>query len=203
MQLVIGTTNRAKGRELTELLAPFGFQIQTLQDFPQALDVVEDGDSFAANAQAKACQQAIHLQSWVLADDSGLEVTALKGAPGIYSARYAGPQASDVENNAHLLAALADTPPKKRQARYYCHVTVADPSGTIRAESSGTCHGTIRLEGSGSNGFGYDPLFEVREYHQTFGQLGPAVKRAISHRARALRAIVPQLRQLASSGAWS
>lgn len=202
MRLVIGTTNLAKGRELEELLAPHGFEIKTLQDFPKTLDVVEDGDSFAANAQKKATEQAAHLNAWVLADDSGLVVDALKGAPGIYSARFAGENATDADNNAKLIQDLGDTPAAKRSAHYYCHISVADPKGSIRAESSGTCHGLIRQEPSGSNGFGYDPLFEVREYHQTFGQLGPSVKRAISHRARALRAIVPQLIRLASGGEW-
>ena len=202
MQLTIGTTNLAKGRELAEMLQPFGFEVKTLQDFPDALDVVEDGETFAANAVAKACQQATHLGCWVLADDSGLEVDALRGAPGIYSARYAGENASDAENNLKMLSDLGDsdlggTLPEKRGANYYCHVAVADPSGALRAESSGICRGRIRLEGSGTNGFGYDPLFEIREYHQTFGQLGPHVKRLLSHRGRAMRAIVPKLVQLA------
>ncbi|MCG8449632.1 MAG: RdgB/HAM1 family non-canonical purine NTP pyrophosphatase [Pirellulales bacterium] len=202
MELTLGTTNLAKGRELLELLQPFGFCVQTLQDVSDPLDVVEDGDSFAANAQAKACQQAKHLGCWVLADDSGLEVDALKGAPGIYSARYAGENASDAENNTKLLKELVDAPPAKRTARYYCHVAVADPTGTLRAESCGICRGRIRTEAAGTNGFGYDPLFEVREYHQTFGELGPNVKRVLSHRGRAMRAIVPKLVRIASSGVW-
>jgi len=196
MDLVIGTTNLAKGRELAELLEPLGIRVRTLHDFAGALDVVEDGSTFAENACKKAAQQARHLDRWVLADDSGLEVDALDGAPGIYSARFAGEQATDAENNARLLEELTETPWGKRTARYYCHVAVADRTGTIRGESSGICRGRIRTEPSGSNGFGYDPLFELREYHRTFGQLGPAVKAALSHRARATRAIVPQLRVL-------
>ena len=202
MKLVIGTTNLAKGHELAELLQPFGFAIQTLQEFPDALDVVEDGNSFAENAHAKACQQAKHLGCWVLADDSGLEVEALQGAPGIYSARYAGESASDADNNVKLLAALKDIPSQKRGACYRCHVVVADPTGTPRLESSAICRGRIRDEGSGTNGFGYDPLFEVREFHQTFGQLGPRIKRVLSHRGRAMRAIVPKLVELAATGDW-
>ncbi|GAG53590.1 unnamed protein product, partial [marine sediment metagenome] len=120
--------------------------------------------------------------------------------PGIYSARYSGENATDEDNNDLLLKELADTPTKKRGAGYYCHVAVADPTGEIRAESSGICRGRIRTERAGSNGFGYDPLFEVVEYHRTFGELGPSVKEALSHRARATRAIVPQLVALASSG---
>jgi XTP/dITP diphosphohydrolase len=194
--LVIGTHNRKKGQELAELLAPLGFSVITLDDVPNAIEVVEDGDTFAANARLKASQQAIHLGRWVLADDSGLEVDALGGAPGVYSARFAGPQASDDANNRMLLEKLGETPLEKRTARYVCHVAVADPSGEVRAESRDICRGRIRFEPSGTNGFGYDPLFEVVEYHQTFGDLGPHVKQALSHRSRALRAIVPKLKAL-------
>jgi XTP/dITP diphosphohydrolase len=201
--LLIGTGNRGKGQELTELLEPWGFQVQTLLDLDcDPLEVIEDGESFAANSHKKAIEQARHLGRWVLADDSGIEVAALQGAPGIYSARYAGGQATDAENNAKLLADLGDLPASQRAARYVCHVAVADPTGQLRAESAAYCHGTIRTEPVGTNGFGYDPLFEIREYHRTFGELGPAVKRAISHRARALRAIVPQLVALVDGGAW-
>ncbi len=191
--LVIGTHNRKKGIELAELLAPRRFSVATLDDLPNAIEVVEDGDSFAANARLKASQQAIHLGRWVLADDSGLAVDALDGAPGLYSARFAGPNATDDANNRCLLEKLRDTPLEKRSAHYVCHVTVADPTGAIRAESNDICRGRIRFEPTGANGFGYDPLFEVVEYHCTFGELGPRVKQALSHRSRALRAIVPQL----------
>jgi len=191
--LVIGTHNRKKGIELAELLAPLGFSVVTLEDVPNAIEVVEDGDSFAANARLKASQQAVHLGSWVLADDSGLAVDVLNGAPGVYSARFAGPTATDQDNNRLLLQKLKDTPLEKRSAHYVCHVSVADPTGAIRAESHDICRGRIRFDASGSNGFGYDPLFEVIEYHRTFGELGPHVKGVLSHRSRALRAIVPKL----------
>lgn len=192
-ELVVGTHNVKKGAELAEMLAPWGLTVATLAEFPNAIEVVEDGDSFAANAILKATQQARHLSQWVLADDSGLEVDVLDGAPGIYSARYAGSRASDEQNNRHLLAQLGQTPLAKRTAQYVCHVAVADPSGEIRAESHDICRGRIRDAPAGTNGFGYDPLFEVIEYHHTFGELGAAVKRALSHRSRALRAILPKL----------
>jgi XTP/dITP diphosphohydrolase len=207
-ELVIGTRNRKKGAELAELLAEWGFCIINLADAPGAIEIAEDGESFAANARLKAAQQARHLGRWVLADDSGLEVDALGGAPGVYSARYAlqsadsaasawqGPhegETVDAANNRRLLFELTDVPLEGRTARYVCHVAVADPAGTIRAESVDSCCGRIRFSLSGSHGFGYDPLFEIVEYHRTFGELGPAVKRAISHRSRALRAIWPQL----------
>jgi XTP/dITP diphosphohydrolase len=191
--IVIGTRNRKKGEELSELLAPHGLSVATLEGFPNAIAVVECGDSFAANARLKASQQAKNLGRWVLADDSGLEVDALNGAPGIYSARFAGENATDAANNCRLLEKLGNVPVERRTARYVCHVAVADPTGAIRAESEGTCRGRIRLEPVGTNGFGYDPLFEVVECHRTFGELGPAVKRALSHRSRAMRAIVPRL----------
>ena len=194
--LVIGTHNRKKGEELADLLTPLGFRVLTLDAFPNAIQVVEDGDTFAANAALKASQQAVHLGQWVLADDSGLAVDALRGAPGVYSARFAGPSATDEDNNRRLLADLGDLPLEKRTAHYVCHVSVADPSGVIRAESHDVCRGRIRVEPSGANGFGYDPLFEVVEYHRTFGELGVRVKQVLSHRSRALRAIVPKLLQV-------
>jgi XTP/dITP diphosphohydrolase len=200
--LLIGTTNAGKGRELVELLAPHGFVVRTLQDFPPQAEVVEDGDTFAANARKKASDYARRLGLWVLADDSGLEVAALDGRPGVYSARYAGADATDAANNARLLAELGELPPEKRGARYYCHVAVADPRGEIRAESWDVCGGRIRTAAAGRGGFGYDPLFEIVELHRTFGELGPHVKAALSHRGRAMRAIVPKLRTLADSGAW-
>jgi XTP/dITP diphosphohydrolase len=199
--LVIGTHNQKKGFELAELLAPFGIRTATLKDFHQALEVVEDGDSFAANARLKATQQARHLAQWVLADDSGIEVDALNGAPGIYSARFAGPNATDADNNRLLLEKLAGLPPERRGGQYHCHVTLADPTGAVRAEAYGVCRGRLRTEHHGDHGFGYDPLFEVVEYHRTFGELGPAVKRALSHRARAMRLILPKIIDQLSSRA--
>jgi XTP/dITP diphosphohydrolase len=191
--LVIGTHNRKKGEELAELVAPWGFSVATLADLPDAVDVIEDGDTFAANAILKASRQAKHLGRWTLADDSGLEVDALGGAPGIYSARYGGEGSTDADNNRRLLESLGDTPLPQRTAHYVCHVALADPNGVIRAESHDVCHGRIRFEPAGENGFGYDPLFEIIEYHRTFGELGPAVKRALSHRSRAIRAMLPRL----------
>jgi XTP/dITP diphosphohydrolase len=191
--LVIGTRNRKKGIELAELLNPWGFEVVTLDDVPNSMEIEESGHTFAANAALKATQQARHLGQWVLADDSGLAVDALGGAPGVFSARYAGPNATDDENNCRLLDELGDLPLEKRTAHYVCHVTVADPTGAIRAESEDVCRGRIRFELAGANGFGYDPLFEVVEYRRTFGELGSHVKRALSHRSRALRAILPKL----------
>jgi XTP/dITP diphosphohydrolase len=198
--LVLGTANRKKGQELAALLAPAGVKLRTLADFPHPLEVVEDGDTFAANAVLKATRQARHLRRWVAADDSGLAVDALDGAPGVLSARYAGPEATDQANNQRLLAELADIPPDQRGARFICHIAVSDPSGTVRAESEASCRGRILLEPRGSHGFGYDPLFEIVEYHQTFGVLSDLVKSYLSHRARAARRLLPRLMELVDEG---
>jgi len=193
--LVLGTWNRKKGEELAAQLAPLGLELRTLADFPQALSVAEDGDSFQANARAKAVEQARHLGEWVLGEDSGLAVDALDGAPGIRSARFAGPAADDAANNRRLLEALAAVPAEQRSAHYVCHMVVADPEGTIRAESRAICRGRIINQARGSEGFGYDPLFEIPEYHRTLAELGLPVKRWLSHRGRAARQLIPLLRR--------
>ena len=198
--LILGTHNAKKGVELAELLAPLGIDVRTLAQVDDPIHVVEDGDSFAANAQLKATQQAQHLGAWVLGEDSGIVVDALGGAPGIYSARFAGEDATDKANNALLLEKLDDVPTEKRTAHYVCHMVLADPAGVVCAEANGRCHGRIRREAAGSGGFGYDPLFEIVEYHRTFGELGAAVKAALSHRARAMRAFIPHLVRMQNTG---
>ena len=200
--LVLGTNNRKKGLELGELFAPLGLTLKTLADCDGPIEVVEDGQTFAENAALKACQQARHLGAWVLGEDSGLQVDALKGAPGIYSARFSGPQATDESNNRLLLEKLEGTPPEKRSARYVCHMTLSDPTGAVRAESEAYCRGRIETAPRGSHGFGYDPLFLVREYHRTFGELGGTAKATLSHRARAARRLIPALIELLDSGVW-
>ena len=201
--LVVATRNKKKLGELLELLAPEGFALQTLDDFPQSIEVEETGETFAANAALKACEQARVLKRWVLAEDSGLAVDALGGAPGVYSARFSGEGATDAKNNALLLEKLAHVPLEKRGAHYVCHAVLSDPAGNIRAEAVGRCYGRILPAAAGSGGFGYDPLFEVIEYHRTFGELAPAVKRAISHRARSMRLMLEQLRVLRQAGAFA
>ena len=201
--LVFGTGNRKKAGELADLLRAENLDLRALSDFDAPLDVDETGGSFAENAALKASGQAKHLAHWVLGDDSGLMVDALNDAPGIVSARYAGPGATDADNRCKLLAELDGVEPARRTARFVCHLALADPSGTIRATSSGACHGQIRLAEAGSGGFGYDPLFEIVEYHRTFGELGPATKACLSHRARAMYAIAAQIRSLLASGEWN
>jgi XTP/dITP diphosphohydrolase len=191
--LVLGTTNAGKLRELAELLMPLGISCCSLAGLDAAVDVEETGSSFAENAALKATQQARALGRWVLAEDSGLVVDALGGAPGIYSARFSGAGATDARNNALLLERLAALAAAPRSAAYACHAALSDPTGTIVAVSSGTCAGVIANHSTGAGGFGYDPLFVVPEYHRTFGELSPAVKSLISHRARAMRAIIPAI----------
>ena len=158
--------------------------------------MVEDGTTFEANARKKAAEPARHLGAWVLGEDSGLVVPGLNGRPGVYSARYAGKQGDDAANNARLLAELAPLPDDRRAAYYVCVAALADPSGTVQAVTEGRCHGVIVKEARGTGGFGYDPLFLVPEFHQTFGELSARVKHALSHRARALERLRPELRRL-------
>lgn len=193
MKIVLGTHNEKKRAELAALLSPFHIDVVSLGDLEDTIDVVEDGDSFAANAAKKASQQATHLGMWTVGEDSGLCVDALDGAPGIYSARYAGPNATDEQNNQKLLDALADVPDDKRGAHYVCHLCLADPKGVAVFDCGGICRGRIRRQPAGSGGFGYDPLFEILELHRTFGQMGGAAKSVLSHRARAMRRFVPKL----------
>jgi XTP/dITP diphosphohydrolase len=200
--LVLGSHNRKKLGELVQLLAPHGFELKTLADFPAAIEVEETGDTFAANARLKATEQAKHLGQWVLGEDSGLAVDALGGAPGVYSARFSGPGATDEKNNALLLEKLNIVPLEKRTAHYVCYAALSDPTGQVRAESEGLCRGRILAEPAGSGGFGYDPLFEIIECHRTFGELAPAVKAVLSHRSRAMRQLVPLLIALAAAGDW-
>jgi XTP/dITP diphosphohydrolase len=200
--LVLGSHNRKKLGELAELLEPHGFELKTLADFPQAIAVDETGQTFAENAHLKASVQAKHLGQWVLGEDSGLSVDALGGAPGVYSARFSDPGATDERNNDLLLEKLKAVPLEKRTAHYTCYAALSDPAGNIQAESEGQCRGRILFQRAGSGGFGYDPMFEIVECHQTFGELSPAVKAVLSHRSRAIRLLVPQLVTLVRGGAW-
>ena len=200
MPIVLGTHNRKKGLELAELLRPAGVEVATLADFPQAIDVVEDGRTFVENARLKATRQAEHLGRWVLGEDSGLLVDALDGAPGVFSARFSGPEATDASNNELLLRKLTGVPQERRTAAYVCHMTLADPAGQVRAESEARCRGRILTQPRGTYGFGYDPLFEVIEYHRSFGELGPRAKAALSHRARAAGLLLPKLVVLIDAG---
>ncbi|TWT47310.1 non-canonical purine NTP pyrophosphatase [Botrimarina hoheduenensis] len=200
-RLVIGSHNRKKRDELLALLAPHGIPVVTLAEVDSNLPpAVEDGQTFEENAAKKATHYARALGEWVMADDSGLCVEALRGAPGVDSALYAGQHGDDEANNALLIENLAGVSAEKRAAHYVAVLVLADPLGAVAAVTRGECHGRIVAQRRGSNGFGYDPLFEVREYHRTFGQLGPAVKRALSHRSRAMRQMLSRVITLLGDG---
>jgi len=200
--LVLGTRNAKKKRELLILLEGTGIRPATLEEFPGAIEVEETGETFADNARLKASQQAIAIGQWVLGEDSGLCVDALQGAPGVRSARYSGVNATDATNNAKLQEALRDLPAERRTAHYVCHASLANPRGEILIDSEAICRGRIISEPAGEGGFGYDPYFEVVEYHRTFAQLGDSVKAMLSHRARAMRQFLIELQRMIGRGEW-
>ncbi len=184
-ELLVATRNGGKVRELQGLLDEYGIKVTSLWDYPDMPEIVEDGKTFEENAAKKALVIAKHTGRLVMGEDSGLEVKALGYRPGIYSARYSGEDATDEENNKKLLEELKNVPRLKRQARYRSYIALANPKGVIGVVD-GKCNGLIALKPQGTNGFGYDPLFFIPSYNKTFGQLDPAIKAKISHRARAL-----------------
>jgi XTP/dITP diphosphohydrolase len=188
-ELLIATSNAGKIRELTALLANLPLRLRQLSEFPQIKEVEETGETFAENASLKARLYSRETNLWTLADDSGLEVDALGGAPGVLSARYAGPNATDEERNARLLAELSRTNDEQRTARFICATALHDPSTGTTEIFDGRCEGHIAKLPRGHNGFGYDPLFVPDGYAHTFGELSEVVKQQISHRARALAAV--------------
>lgn len=194
--LVVGSRNPKKKKEILEILGDLDLELRDLSQYPDAPEVEEDADTFEGNARKKATELARHLKQWVLGEDSGLVVPALNGRPGVYSARYAGKQGDDEANNDKLLAELASLPDDQRAAYYVCTAALADPKGEVRAAVEGRCHGVIIKERRGTGGFGYDPLFLIPEYHQTFGELSSHVKHALSHRGRALTKLRPHVRRL-------
>jgi len=181
-EIVIASKNKGKIREIRQIYADLPVAIVEHPDLPE---VVEDGDSFSANARKKAVEIARHTGKWALADDSGLEVDALNGAPGIHSARWSG--GGDEANNNKLLAELRDVPAPARTARYRAVVVVATPDGRVVAEADGSCEGLIGFERKGTGGFGYDPYFVVPQFGKTMAELPAETKHSISHRGQALR----------------
>jgi XTP/dITP diphosphohydrolase len=187
MKLVLATRNRAKVMEMTSILQHLDLQIFSALDFQTLPEVVEDGETFRDNAVKKAEAVCAFVNLPSLADDSGLEIEALGGRPGVQSSRFAGSHGDDRKNIEMVLELLADVPPERRQARFRCVIAMAFP-GSPTHTVEGTCEGTIALESRGSAGFGYDPIFLVPAYGKTFGELGNEVKNRVSHRARALAA---------------
>lgn len=194
MKLLVATNNAGKIRELNELLEDLPVELFGLNNFENISDVEETGATFAENAILKANSYALETGFWALSDDSGLEVAALGGAPGVFSARYAGQQAGDEERIAKILGELAETGDESRRARFVCVMAVADEKGEIKFLAEGICEGRIAWQPRGGNGFGYDPIFIPDGFEQTFGELSSTVKREISHRARAIKEIMRFLR---------
>ena len=184
-KLVLATLNSAKAREIATLLGDIPFEVVALAAFPAARLPPEGESSYAANALAKAQAAARLSGNLALADDSGLEVDALGGRPGISSARYGGPGASDSERCSRLLEALRGVPTERRGARYRCVIALADPAGRERVVE-GVVEGLIAPAARGQHGFGYDPIFLYSPLGQTFAELAPEVKNRVSHRGRAL-----------------
>lgn len=186
-RLVLATRNEGKVQEIAVLFEPQGIEVVSLKAFPEIPEIPEDGDTFTENALAKARAVMVHTGQLVMADDSGLEVDALGGAPGVHSARFAGEPRDDRRNNEKLLRLLAGVPWEKRRARFRCVIALVAPGGAERI-AEGICEGYITLEPRGTAGFGYDPLFYVPEYDRTFAELDLDTKNRISHRGRALNA---------------
>ncbi len=183
MKLLIATGNRHKFQEISTILKPSSLSLLNLRDLHEPPPVVEDGDTFEANAVIKAVVLARHSGMWTLSDDSGLMVDALGGAPGVMSARYAGEPSDDAANNRKLLKQMEQE--VNRRARFCCAIALSDPCGISRTVR-GACEGVLLPSLRGAGGFGYDPLFVPDGYDLTFAELSPEIKNVISHRARAL-----------------
>lgn len=195
MKLLIATHNRGKLTEYQEIYGDLDVQLLTLDDVGITEDVEETGATFLENAELKAQAYATTSGLLTLADDSGLEVDALGGEPGVYSKRYAGEGKSDAERNEYLLAKLADVPQSERAARFRCVIVIADAQGNTWS-ADGTCEGEIAFEPRGTNGFGYDPVFIVRERGVHLAELSSAEKNKISHRGHAAEHARPILEKL-------
>lgn len=197
-KIVVGSRNSGKIREIQAVLADLPYCVTGLSD--QTIpDAEETGTTFQENAILKARYYCQHTGEYCLADDSGLEVDALDGAPGVYSARYAGEQASDEENNQKLLSALTAIPMQRRTARFRSVLALAGPDGSLML-AEGVCEGIVLFEARGTGGFGYDPLFLMQDQRKTLAEMTLAEKNLVSHRGNALRAFKQQLVQAAKEG---
>ncbi|MGB0334461.1 MAG: RdgB/HAM1 family non-canonical purine NTP pyrophosphatase [Opitutales bacterium] len=196
-QLIIATGNAHKVAEFDQLLKGCGFEVRSAKVCGGMPHVLEDGDTFDANAaiKARALRKLAPEYAWVVSDDSGLEVDALGGAPGIYSARYAGEGAADRENLSKLLREMRDFGRGARGARFRCVLCLIDPAGKERF-FDGACEGRMANQPKGNEGFGYDPAFIPDGYEETFGQVGESVKSRLSHRARAVEKMRSFLNEL-------
>lgn len=185
LEIVLATRNRDKVREIKKILNGINARFLSLDDFPGCPKVVEDGETLEANAKKKALVVSQYTKKFSLAEDTGLEVEALSGAPGIHSARFAGDNCTYEDNNKKLLKLMEKLSLGERRARFRCVAALARPEGGV-VTCEGVCEGMIAFEMKGKSGFGYDPLFLLPEYSKTFAELGEELKNRISHRARAL-----------------
>ena len=183
-KLLLATNNTGKIKEFRSLLQGIPFELVTPKEIGIVMDVDETGATYRENARLKACALATQSGLLTLADDSGIEIDALNGAPGVLSARYAGENASDAERVNFLLSKLKDVPQEKRTARFYCVIAIAHPDGKVEY-CDGECKGTIAFEPSGASGFGYDPVFYLPEFGKAMAELTAEIKNRVSHRARA------------------
>lgn len=198
-QIVLATRNRGKVREINSMLSGLDIEALSLDDVPDATDVVEDGATFEENAFKKASQIAHHTGMMSLADDSGLEVDALHGAPGIYSARFAGEGAGDDANNGKLIYEMETVPDDRRTARFRCVMVLYAPSERRWIKGEGVCEGVIARTPKGTNGFGYDPVFLLPCSGLTMAELTEGEKNLLSHRAMALKDLMQRLPEFLAS----
>ncbi len=188
--LIVATSNQGKLQEMQQYLTGLNWKLQLK---PPQLEIEETGQTFAENAILKASQVAKKLGEWAIADDSGLAVEALNGAPGLYSARYG---TTDEDRINRVLRELGEN--ENRKAKFVCAIAIARPDGSVALETEGICTGEILKTTQGTQGFGYDPIFYVPQYQQTFAQMTPELKRDISHRGQAFAQILPQLKELSA-----
>lgn len=199
LELLVASSNKGKVKEIKSLLKNQTIILRSLRDFENIKDVEETGTTFAENAALKAISYARQTSLWTIADDSGLEVAALKDQPGVFSARYAGEGSTDAENTNKILKKLKETKAADRSAQFICAIHIADQNGKIQFTAEGVCPGTIALTPIGINGFGYDPIFIPDGFDRTFGELSSEKKKEISHRAIAVKKIIEYLSQIAVS----
>jgi len=188
LEIVLATRNGDKIREIKKILNDTNARFLSLEDFPGCPEVVEDGETLEANAKKKALVVSQYTKKLSLAEDTGLEVESLGGAPGIHSARFAGEEVTYEDNNRKLLKLMEKVPVEERRAKFRCVAALASPEGRV-VTCEGLCEGIIAFEMKGKSGFGYDPLFLLPEYGKTFAELGEDIKNRISHRAQALTKI--------------
>ena len=205
MKIIFATKNEGKVREISEMLEGTGVELVSLNDIENPPSIIEDGKTYRENALKKARIISEYTRKAVLADDSGLEVGILKGEPGIYSARYAGPEATDDENNAKLLSRLKDIPGNKRDASFFCALVLYQPDGHFELFEA-EWRGKIIDEAKGNNGFGYDPIFLSSDFGKTAAELPPEIKNKVSHRGQAFEKLkeylLDHMERTGRSAAW-